>query len=328
MKKKYVLLNSIDEVEGPNELFDYIDLNIIEFPLYTKNVREYRVTYEENSRLYSDIVNDLEKMEGKKTRIFDNEYVLKIKNEDVIFLVDDTSVIVHMDNKFAIYGRTSESKSKVVSLIREAIYEGYVLDNDLLLNSAAFSTNHEQGNVLVGPKGTGKTALLIENLMRLPATYISNSIVGVHNNRIMASTFPVSISHGVLSHCNGKEYDDLNEKETYSLKHFIEYYSLSTDSNVRVKNLIFPHFSLDSHFEIEKIDKKDAHDALIKQVLNYGDKVRPYLWVNEVTRNLVKKKIIDSKINGLIGSTESFHVSFGPNINEDNIKTMRKVMKI
>ena len=328
MKKKYTLLNSSIEVEGTEELIKYIDSDIIEFPLYTKKPREYIVSYEYNPSLYDDILVDLKRQIGHRVRIFGDEYKMKYTNTGIVFLVDDDSIIVHMENKFTIYGKTDFSKNHVLYLIREAVYEGYLLDKDLILHSAAFSTNHEQGNILVGAPGAGKTTLLMECLLGLPSAYISNDLVGVHNNRALASIIPVRVAHGTLSRFNHQEYSDLKEKETYMLNDFLKAYSLETDSDVRIKNIIFPHFDKKNNFYITKIDKKEAKDILISQTLNYGDDVRPYLWVNELVLNQTKSKTVDAKLNSLIGSSESFYLEYGPNIRDDEKKVMRKVMKI
>ena len=328
MIKKYTLLNSSIDVEGSKDLIDYLDKDIIEFPLYTKNVREYKVSYNFNPKLYDEILRDLKKQKGEKIRFFGEEYKTRIKNDNIVFLIDDDSIIINMESKFLIVGKTDFSKNHVIYLIREAVYEGYILDNDLMIHSAAFSTNHENGNILVGAPGAGKTTLLMECLTGLSSFYVSNDIVGIHNNRAMASIIPVRIAHGTLGKYNNQQYHDLFEKETYMLNEFLRDYNLATDSNVKIKNLVFPHFDLKGNFDISKMDKKQSRELLTSQTLNYGDLVRPCLWVNEFDIKNIKKKTIENKINSLIGSANSFHIEYGPNMNEEDIKVMKKVMRL
>lgn len=327
MKKKYTLLNSTIEVEGPKDLIDFIDYDLIEFPLYTKNVREYKVSYKFDPVLYDELIKDLQKLKGEKIRFFGEEYKTKYENDGILFLMDQDSVIVKTNGKFMIIGKKDFSKNHVIYLIREAIYEGFLLDNDLMIHSAAFATNHE-GNVLVGAPGAGKTTMLMECLTGIPSLYVSNDIVGVHNNKAEASIIPVRVAYGTLSKYTHQQYDDLSEKETYLLNDFLKEYSLKTDSNVRIKNLVFPHFGLNNHFEISKMNKNEARDLLTSQTLNYGDPVRPYLWVNGFDIRDVKKKTIESKLGNLLGSTESFHIEYGPSMNQEDIKVMKKVMHL
>ena len=153
-------------------------------------------------------------------------------------------------------------------------------------------------------------------------------LVGVHNNKAQASIIPVRVAHGTLSKYNHQEYDDLKEKETYLLNDFLREYSFQTESNIPIKNLVFPHFAMNNSFEIAKMNRKDARELLTSQTMNYGDDVRPYLWVNGFDIRDVKRKTIESKLGNLLGNTESFHIEYGPSMNQEDIKVMKKVMHL
>lgn len=328
MEKTYRVLNSEIEVEGPKDLIDYIDSDVIELPLYTKTPYKYRVTYHHNPSMYDEVTNDLRKQKKEHIRFYGEEYKDRIVDRDVIYLIDDDSIIIRLDKRFIIVGKTEFAKNHVIYLIREAVYEGYILDNDLILHSAAFATGHEQGNVLVGAPGAGKTTLLMESLIQLPGTYISNDLVGIHNGRAMASIIPVRIANGTMTRFNHQKYDDLSEKQTFKLYDFLAEYNMPIDSNVQIRNIIFPKFNIDGSLNIRELDKKQARSILETQVLNLGDPVRPYMWVNEIDMKRIKKRAIMSKVGNLLGNTSYYQVEYGPSLTSDDIKVMKKVMHL
>ena len=85
MKKDYLLLNSSFNIEGTEALFDYLDKNLVLFPTYTKKIRDYKIKYQIDSKLYDDILVDLKKFKCEIVRVYGNRYKTVVDNKNIIF---------------------------------------------------------------------------------------------------------------------------------------------------------------------------------------------------------------------------------------------------
>lgn len=322
MKKNYDILNVSVELTADKDVIEYVDSKVHNLPLYKKPNKFY-VNYIDDKKIYNELLKEIN-ANSVKIRFYGEEYKYKNIIKDVIYLYDNNSIIIHDNNKFTIIGNGSFSKNHIVYFIRQAIYEEYIKDNQLLFHSAAFSCN--LGNLLVGAPGKGKTTLLMECLLNYNLNYISNDLVGCNEYNVLASIIPIRLAYGTLSRFDDKEYSNLKEKKTMDLDDFLNEYKLNLDNNVEIKNIIFPNFNKANYFSINNVKKEDAFDILKSQTLNFNDDVRPYMWVNELDLKTIDKELIDYKINNLLDNCDINEISYGTKLSGDNIKNLRKVL--
>ena len=324
MKKVYNILNVSIELTASKDIIEFVNKSIYDLPMVDTNPHKYYVSYIKDPKQYMELCN---KFSSKKNvRFYGDEYKVKHIEKDVIYLIDKNSVIIHDNNRFAIIGLTEFSKNHIVYLIREAIYEEYIIKNYLLIHSAAFAENNNS-SLLIGRPGAGKTTLLLEFLLNSNYDYISNDLVGCIKNNAMASIIPVRIANGTMSRFDNKEYTDLKEKKTINLNDFLLMFNLNIKNNIPIKNIIFPKFNIDGEFCIKEVIFDTSMDILKGQVLNFNDDVRPYLWVNEYDRNDINKEELLNKLINLINNTHNLEINYGKSISKENIKVMKRVIE-
>ncbi|MBR4177822.1 MAG: hypothetical protein IKR57_00565 [Bacilli bacterium] len=324
MKKIYNILNASIEVTAEEDVIKFVDNCVYELPLLDSSSYKYFVTYIKDPKEYMSLSNKLRK--NNIIRFYGEEYKDRIVDKDTIYLIDDNSIIIHNGNRFVIVGNTDFSKNHVVYLIREAIYEGFILKNNLLIHSAAFAKNNDS-SLLIGRPGAGKTTLLMELLMNTDYDYVSNDLVGIINNKAMASIIPVRIANGTMSRFDNKEYKNLEEKRTINLKDFLKEFNLDIKNNVLVRNIIFPKFNINGSFNINEMNYTESMKIIESQLMNFQDDVRPYLWVNEYDRRLVDREQLIVKLIHMLSNANIYEIEYGRSISKENIKEMKRVIE-
>ena len=320
MKKTFNLLNVSIEVQAPIDVINYVESKTYEIPTYIADLKKHKLNYVYDPELYKEIKDSIK--EENIIRFYGEEYKNRVVIDGNIYLIDKDSIIIHSKDGFNIIGNTPFSKNHIIYFIREAIYEEYIINNQLLIHSACISNNG--ATVLVGAPGAGKTTLLMEYLHNTDCNYVSNDLVGCHEKNAMASIIPVRVAHGTLKKYTHIDYPDLREKETYDLDEFLAENKTKLESNVPIKNIVFPKFSLNSNFKMFSLQKDTAFELLKGQTLNFGDEVRPYLWVNEFDINNVNKEIITSRLNDLLDSTNLYGVNYGQEFTMEDYKVLEK----
>lgn len=322
MKKTFDILNVSVDVEASSDVLEYVESKVYSIPTYKKDLKKYNVSYVLDPKLYSEIKSSI--TEENIIRFYGEEYKNRVIIDGNIYLIDKHSIIIHSKDGFRIIGNTDFSINHIIYFIREAIYEEYIINNELLLHSACVAGDN--ATVIVGAPGAGKTTLLMEYLHNIDCDYVSNDLVGCHDKHALASIIPVRVAHGTLSKYTHIDYPDMKEKETYDLDEFLSENDTELKTNVPIKNIVFPKFSIDSKFKMFKLQKDKAFELLKGQTLNFGDEVRPYLWVNEFSINDIDEKLVIERLNDLLDTSNLYQIDYGVSMDKDDYKVLEKRM--
>ena len=325
MKKIYNILNISIELNATEDVIKYIDENVYSLPLITNDPHSFFITYIKDEYEYLRLKNQITNRET--VRLYADEFKEKKVDKDTVYLLDNNSIIIHNNNNnYVIIGASDFAKRHIVYLIREAIYEEYIINNNPILHSAAFADN-DSSSILLGHAGSGKTTLLMEILLNSNFNYLSNDLVGCVDKNAMASIIPIRIAYGTLSRFDNNKYADLKEKKTYSLDAFLKEFNLKIKNNVPIKNILFPNYDSSNSFSISNLSVPEAMELVEQQTLNIEDKVRPYLWVNEFDRNMIDELCLKDKLLDLVSNVNLLKVRYGNRMTNDNVQELKRVIK-
>ena len=326
MKKRLHVLNTEFIINAKKEVIDFVIEGI---PDIKDNLllRSYAISYIEDEHEYEQVNK---KLTNKKTILFYGEDEIKEKQivGDKVFLVDKNSIIINNKGNFTIIGKNEKARRTLIYLIREAIYENYILNKDLVLHSAAVELD-DKGYSLVGYGGAGKTTLLMELIDKLDANYITNDILVINNDdELIPSILPLRIANGSMSRFSNESFTDLKEKSKYEIDQFTKLFDCKLKSRVPLDKILLPHYSMGERLEIDEASPYDAFDTIIGQTMNINDPVRPYMWVNEFEKSDVLKTFdINERVSNLVDNHQTLSVVYGDSINEKEKDKILRLLK-
>lgn len=325
MKKKIHVLNTEFIINASKETIDFV---IEDIPDIKDSIllNSYAINYIEDEHEYEQVNKKL--TNKKKIIFYGEEEKEKQIIDNKVFLVDENSIIINEQGNFTIIGKNEKAKRTIIYLIREAIYENYILNKNLVLHSAGIELN-DKGYPLIGHSGAGKTTLLMELINKLDANYITNDILVVNDNdKLIASILPLRIANGSISRFSDESFTNTKAKSKYEIDRFIKWFNCEVKSDVPLDKILLPHYTIDGRLEIEEVPSADAFDIIIGQTMNIFDPVRPYMWVNEFEKEAILKTYdINDKVAKLVDNHKSFSIIYGNNINSNEREKVLRLLK-
>lgn len=204
-------------------------------------------------------------------------YGIKSKTNSKYILNCKTNNIIHVDGKMiTVYGYDDNLMFiDYHFIVREIISVLLESKGGFLCHASGCSINDE-GVLIVGPKMSGKTTMLLDLLFALPnSKFLSNDLVYVivENNHLTAYNWPylVNVRLGTLLYIENKykiniksdlqkegqffenELWRLDKKYTYDTSEFLKIIKKESVNKINVKKIYFPNINKDSSFEKEKI---------------------------------------------------------------------------
>ena len=328
MIKRYDVVNVSFILNAEEDVHEFINKEV--YPFKGEVTKKIYINYKTSILDYYKLKSYYKNNEKKLVKFYSEEYKERLVDNRNIVLIDDNSIIVHKidNNVFYIIGKNKKAMKQIVYLFREAIYEEYLLEEHLLLHAAAFSNNNNAVAV-IGKSGAGKTTLTMEMLKKTDSKFITNDLLGIIDDRLMASIIPIRVANGQMNRFSKEKADSLTDKKTYSVSEFLKQFDFRSDNNVLVKKIVLPHFDIHNNFEIKELSKDYVHNVIFTQTFNIQDQIRPYLWVNEFEReDVCSFKDISDKINDLLKKTDCYSLSYGINIDNEEIDEIKKVLSL
>lgn len=309
MKRILQVVNTRFIVDASEKVIDFVINNIP--PIRDNEIlNTYSIKYLDDANEYNLVRKNLHN--GIIVDFYAEEKKIKYSIGNRIVLVDDNSIIIKDNNDFTIIGKNDFAQRIIIYFIREAVYENYILNKNLVFHSAAFELNNK-GYSLIGQSGAGKTTLLLEFIKKLGANYIANDILAINDrSELIASILPLRIANGSLNRFRVHQLDDQKRKSKYEISDFLDLFSCNIKSNVVLDKILLPHFGETSNMNISYVTKDVAFRILKSQTMNIYDPIRPYMWVNEINRNdILKEYNIDEIIWELVNSHDVFSIEYG-----------------
>lgn len=325
MKKVLHVLNCEFILNSDEDIIQFV-LNNIPDIKDSVLLNSYTVSYVKDEYEYKRICQEL--TNKNIVAFYADEKKEKYIVQDKTILVDEDSVLMNQRGTFTIIGRNEKAKRILLYLIREAVYENYILNKDLVLHSAAVELDGK-GYALLGHGGAGKTTLLMELIDKLNANFITNDILAVNSkDELIASILPLRIANGSLSRMTHEKYEDAKEKNRYEIEQFINQFQCQLKTNVPLDKILLPHFVKNGSLNIQKVPFQQAYDTIIGQTMNIFDPIRPYMWVNEFKReDILKEYDIQEKIRKLIENHEVLSVEYGNSMTPKEVEKVLKLLK-
>ena len=325
MKKRLHVLNTEFILNAKEDVIDFVTANV---PDIKDNIllNSYTINYIDDESEYEKVNKQLT---GKRTVTFyGDEKKGKQIVDNRVFLVDENSIIINDRGKFTIIGRNNKARRAIIYLIREAIYENYILNKDLVLHSAAIELD-DKGYSLIGHSGAGKTTLLMELIAKLNSNYITNDILVVNkNDELIASILPLRIANGSITRFSGESFPDEKEKHRYEIDQFVDWFNCQVKTNVPLDKILLPHYDKNGRLEIAEVPPKKAQRIITEQTMNISDPVRPYMWVNEFEReDVLKEYDINDRISKLLDNHKVLSIIYGDSINPKEKDKVLRLLK-
>lgn len=183
----------------------------------------------------------------------------------------------------------------------------------IILSNSGWSFFHsacvnfcDKGILLMGPKNSGKTSLLIHLIETLQANYVSNDIIALKGNmkEIMLISFPVSLGIRTDYYNTSKYITDIqlydNTRQYIHCKDFINEMNCKISVQCKLGDIFIPQYVNDNIFKVEKLLYSEKKDFLCEQEINIDELSPMFKFINifmkkKQTNNiyelLIKKRI-------------------------------------
>lgn len=189
--------------------------------------------------------------------------------------------ILRKNQAIYIYANNVEKKMLMLNtVIRQINRASHLFKGTIFMHSASFSYN-DNAYILCGEKGTGKTTLLMNTLLKLKnAKLVSNDVTLItKENEIlpvysgaMVSKKTLDLLHldiSKLEKSNKFYFDEESEKYYFSYNFFLEFLNISTVKRAHLCKIYLLNMDLNVHgVKIENIDRSLANKILEKQIIS------------------------------------------------------------
>lgn len=268
-------------IESSQEVFQYVKQTIGCIFKITSNIDltnnnwEIQLTEQRISRV--DILE-----EAKRVQLEHNIYGIVIDlNQNESYIQEKNHrwelVINREEHKIILFGEACDVQCMMIrKLLRQVTNAEIINKNYKMLHASCFTVDNN-GILVIGDKGSGKTTTLMKLLDEYDDLYYLTNDVAVVKGETIYSVFDdIKVGVGTLRNLKKFCYDpndfkDLTKKRAYSLKNYIDMCSIHIKSSAIMKMVFFVELSKnESGVMISEIDYNLFKAKIRKNILNKG----------------------------------------------------------
>jgi hypothetical protein len=268
-------------IESSQEVYQFVKQTIGCIFKITSNIEsannDWKIQLTEQRIYHAD---ELDK--AKEIQLEHNLYgIVMDLNQNESYIQDKNHcwelVINREEHKIILFGETCDVQCMMIrKLLRQVTKAEIINKNYKMLHASCFTVDNN-GILVIGDKGSGKTTTLMKMLDEYDDLYyLTNDVAVVKGKNIYTVFDDIKVGIGTLSNLKKFYYDpdDFNyttKKRSYPLKKYIDMCSIHIKSSAILQMIFFVELSNnDSGVTISEIDYELFKAKICKNILNKG----------------------------------------------------------
>lgn len=268
----------------------------------------------------------------KKYVTNDNLEVFYCQMLNFIVLADGVKKYLIMCDK------TEEYERQTLRIMKEVIIRFYENDGGIIFHSAAFNVDNN-GCILTGLKGAGKTTFLCRMLDADNTEYISNDKIiitkdldviylplsmriglGTYDNFDNLKKYVENVKLDRVQYYNDKKIDWSKVEEKYvkydlTSKELKKIFNFRSVSSTKLKYLLIPKIDIDGRdFRVMKMSDEEKKNVILENCITLDNSMWPNPWVEKRTCSEEEIRKNSHELLKKIDNVQYYYVEYGSKV--------------